>query len=53
MVGKNQMKDWKACVRNWNRGQRQGMTAEPKKSKQHDFEQRKYDADAMTRALII
>ena len=51
MVGRNKMKDWKACVRNWNRGQRQGMTAETK-TKQKDFEQRNYDMDVMTRALI-
>lgn len=52
MVGRNKMKDWKACVRNWNRGQRQGMTAETKKSKQRDFEQRNYDMDAMTKNLL-
>ena len=32
MVGKSKMKDWKAAVRNWNRSQRQGMTANGKKS---------------------
>lgn len=50
MVGKNKMKDWKACVRNWSRGQRLGMTAEPK-SKQRDFEQREYASSQYT-ALI-
>ena len=32
MVGKSKMKDWRAAVRNWNRSQRQGMTANGKKS---------------------
>ena len=32
ILGKSKMKDWKAAVRNWNRSQRQGMTANGKKS---------------------
>lgn len=52
MVGKNKMKDWKACVRNWNRGQRQGMTTEAQKSKFRDFEQREYDVKKLTNELL-
>lgn len=52
MVGRNKMKDWKAAVRNWKRGQRQGMTTEPKKTKFQNFEQREYDMDNLTKALL-
>lgn len=52
MVGRNKMKDWKAAVRNWKRGQRQGMTTEPKVTKFQNFEQREYDMDNLTRELL-
>ena len=46
------MKDWKAAVRNWARGQRQGVTTEgPKKSTSgnrfNNFDQRQHDYDGI------
>lgn len=59
MIGKNRMKDWRAAVRNWARGQRQELTTEsPKKqggttkgNRFHNFEQRDYDYDALLRQI--
>lgn len=52
-VGKNKMKDWKAAVRNWARGQRQelttngGMKSDQKsKTRFHNFEERSNDYDS-------
>ena len=50
MIGKNRMKDWRAAVRNWARGKRQGVTTEPpqrqgrttKGNRFNQFEQREY-----------
>lgn len=50
MVGKNKMKDWKATVRNWNRGQRQESTA--KGTKFSNFPERSYDFESMERKLL-
>lgn len=60
MVGKNRMKDWKAAVRNWNRSQRQELTAEAGKrqgkaatpNRFHNFQEREYDFDTLQKALI-
>lgn len=56
MIGKNQMKDWKAAVRNWNRGQRQGLTTEAKrpdtKNRFNNFDQRSYDFKELERKLL-
>lgn len=57
-VGKNPMKDWKAAVRNWQRNQRQGMTANgtqgvtAKTTKFSNFPQREYDFDALEDQLL-
>lgn len=59
-VGKNKMKDWKAAVRNWNRSQRQELTAEAGKrqgkaaapNRFHNFQERDYDFDTLQKALI-
>lgn len=60
MVGKNRMKDWKAAVRNWNRSQRQELTAEAGKrqgkaaapNRFHNFQERDYDFSALQKALV-
>lgn len=56
MIGKNQMKDWKAAVRNWNRGQRQGLTTESKapdsRNRFNNFEQRSYDFKNLEKKLL-
>lgn len=54
MIGKNKMKDWKAAVRTWERGEtktRQGETAKLAKNN-NNFERRKYDFDALERGLV-
>lgn len=63
MVGKNKMKDWRACVRNWNRTdsgkrqdlatepQRKDMAAEVQKSKFRNFEERTYTSEQLN-ALV-
>lgn len=53
MVGKNKMKDWKACVRNWDRSQRKESTAKVKKQNQfNSFHQREYDFDNLEAELF-
>lgn len=60
MVGKNRMKDWKAAVRNWNRSQRQELTAEAGKRQEkaaapnrfHNFQERDYDFSELQKALV-
>lgn len=56
MIGKNQMKDWKAAVRNWSRGQRQGLTAESKapdsRNRFNNFDQRSYDFKNLEKKLL-
>ena len=60
MVGKNRMKDWKAAVRNWNRSQRQELTAEAGKRQEntaahnrfHNFQEREYDFSELQKALV-
>ena len=56
MVGKNKMKDWKAAVRNWARGQRQGTTAKAGQgltaNRFNNFKQRQYDRDELERRLL-
>ena len=54
MVGKNKMKDWRAAVRNWARGQRLGGTAEPAqvKTKFSNFSDRDYDMSNLEEALL-
>ena len=51
LVGKSPMKDWKACVRTWEKNE-----AKPNKSAKptafNSFEQRSYDYDGLTEALM-
>lgn len=61
LVGKNKMKDWRAAVRNWDRSQREELTAKAQrqestakvqKNRFHNFEERKYDFDALEKKLL-
>lgn len=53
MVGKNKMKDWRACVRNWARKDSSGCAEYPTKvSKFRNFQERSYDMDQLTRDLL-
>lgn len=53
MVGKNKMKDWRACVRNWARKDSSGCAEYPTKvSKFRNFQERSYDMDKLTRELL-
>lgn len=53
MVGKNRMKDWRACVRNWARKDSSGCAEYPTKvSKFRNFQERSYDMDKLTRDLL-
>lgn len=53
MVGKNKMKDWRACVRNWARKDSSGCAEYPAKvSKFRNFQERSYDMDQLTRDLL-
>lgn len=53
MVGKNKMKDWRACVRNWARKDSSGCAEYPTKvSKFRNFQERSYDMDKLTRDLL-
>lgn len=51
MVGKNKMKDWKAAVRNWERGQRQETTTKTA-NRFNNFSQRQYDYDSLEAQLL-
>lgn len=51
MVGKNKMKDWKAAVRNWERGQRQEATTKTA-NRFNNFSQRQYDYDSLEAQLL-
>lgn len=53
MVGKNKMKDWRACVRNWARKDSSGCAEYPTKvSKFRNFQERTYDMEKLTRDLL-
>ena len=51
MVGKNKMKDWKACVRTWERSEQNKapIKQSEKKNTFHNFQQRDTDYDALVR----
>ena len=52
MVEKNKMKDWKACVRTWERNSRQAKPVkQAEKNGFHNFEQREYDYAALENKL--
>ena len=53
MVGKNKLKDWRACVRNWARKDSSGCAEYPTKvSKFRNFQEHSYDMDQLTRDLL-
>ena len=49
MVGKNKMKDWKACVRTWERDDK---GKEKPVSKFINYDQKEYDYDKIQRKAI-
>ena len=54
MIGKNKMKDWKAAVRTWERSRKENQKQEPKNTvnkKIHNYQERKYDYDALMKEL--
>lgn len=55
MIGKNKMKDWKACVRTWERGRSQTRPEETAKhgsTKFNNFTERDYNMDDLERRLL-
>jgi hypothetical protein len=44
MVGKNKMKDWKACVRTWEKDSKDKSQDKPKQNKFNQYPQRTYTA---------
>ena len=50
MIGKNKVKDWRACMRTWEN--RRNADSKPKKTQLHDFEQNKYDFNDLERKLL-
>lgn len=54
MVGKTKMKDWKASVRLWERGnQKSDQAAATKKTNSfNDFQQRTYDYESLEKTLL-
>lgn len=54
MVGKNKMKDWKACVRTWERRQKPSVKTAVKTTPNPfgDFPQREVDNDELERRLL-
>ena len=50
-VGKNKMKDWRACVRTWERNRDNNKTE--KKNQFNNFQQSSYDWDEINRELGI
>jgi hypothetical protein len=51
-VGNNPMKDWKACVRTWERNRKDTPTSTTSNAKIHNFQERKYDYAALERMLV-
>ena len=52
MVGKNKMKDWKACVRTWERRQKPNIAIKTTPNPFGDFPQREVDNDELERRLL-
>jgi hypothetical protein len=50
MIGKNKMKDWKACIRTWERRNKGYQKTESKGF--GDFPQREVDNDELERRLL-
>ena len=51
MVGKNKMKDWKACVRTWERSETRSKQPESN-PKIHNYNERDYDFDELTKGIV-
>ena len=51
-VGNNPMKDWKACVRTWERNRKDTPISTTSNAKIHNFQERKYDYAALERMLV-
>lgn len=47
LVGKNKMKDWKACVRTWENGERKQSVLTPSQNKFVNYEQRNMNPEQM------
>lgn len=52
MVGKNNMRDWKAAVRNWAKEDKKPKSIQQKKNSFNNFEQRQYDYDELEKQLL-
>lgn len=52
MVGKNKMKDWRACVRNWARQDQEPSSKIIKTTGFSNFDQRGYDMDDLERQIL-
>lgn len=53
MVGKNKMKDWKACVRTWERSRKTNGSAPAKKNSFNSHEQREYNYSELDKLFDI
>jgi len=51
-VGSNPMKDWKACVRTWERNHKDKPVSPVTNTKIHNFQERKYDFAALESRLV-
>lgn len=52
MVGKNKMKDWKACVRTWERSETRGTKTPESNPKVHNYNEREYDFDELMKGIV-
>jgi hypothetical protein len=50
MIGKNKMKDWKACIRTWERRQKPSVKTTPNSF--GEFPQRHIDDEELERRLL-
>lgn len=54
MIGKNKMKDWKACVRTWEKNDQSKLFKQPEKKNTFcNFQQRDTDYDALVRDYYV
>lgn len=51
MIGKNKMKDYKACIRTWEKNAKEKAKPQPKQTAFNSFEQRSYDYEGLTDRL--
>ena len=52
MIGRNKMKDWKACVRTWEKNRENKSNKPSGNAGFNDFKQRDYDFDALEKQLL-